>query len=172
MVCQCKPSSDGRMGCRDECLIRMLNIECVKGTCPCWDLCSNQQVIYNLNFECKYNFIFFTYFCRCLICLLMRLDKKNMLERVISISISWHWMAVRLVCPLNTPFGWDKQHFISDFRLSLCIVFVLILIQMLINNILFQVIFVSEKLVIGVGYDCNPMVFAVDGIGSWYNSEF
>ena len=115
----------------------------------------------------KYNFIFFTYFCRCLICLLMRLDKKNMLERVISISISWHWMAVRLVCPLNTPFGWDKQHFISDFRLSLCIVFVLILIQMLINNILFQVIFVSEKLVIGVGYDCNPMVFATDRIRSY-----
>lgn len=27
--------------------------------------------------------------------------------------------------------------------------------------------FVSEKLVIGVGYDCNPMVFAADGIGSW-----
>lgn len=27
--------------------------------------------------------------------------------------------------------------------------------------------FVSEKLVIGVGYDCNPMVFAADGTGSW-----
>ncbi|KAL7612569.1 hypothetical protein Lser_V15G08541 [Lactuca serriola] len=36
----CKPSLDGRMGCRDECLNRMLNIECVKGTCPCGDLCS------------------------------------------------------------------------------------------------------------------------------------
>ncbi|XP_023731848.1 histone-lysine N-methyltransferase ASHH2 [Lactuca sativa] len=43
MVCHCKPSLDGRMGCRDECLNRMLNIECVKGTCPCGDLCSNQQ---------------------------------------------------------------------------------------------------------------------------------
>ncbi|KAL4585592.1 hypothetical protein LXL04_010215 [Taraxacum kok-saghyz] len=30
-----------------------------------------------------------------------------------------------------------------------------------------DVMFVSEKLVIGVGYDCNPMVFAVDEIGSW-----
>jgi len=24
----------------------MLNIECVQGTCPCGDLCSNQQVLY------------------------------------------------------------------------------------------------------------------------------
>ncbi|CAH1436839.1 unnamed protein product [Lactuca virosa] len=30
-----------------------------------------------------------------------------------------------------------------------------------------RLFFVSEKLVIGVGYDCNPMVFAADGIGSW-----
>lgn len=43
MVCHCKPPLDGRMGCQDECLNRMLNIECVKGTCPCGDLCSNQQ---------------------------------------------------------------------------------------------------------------------------------
>ncbi|KAI3821314.1 hypothetical protein L1987_08878 [Smallanthus sonchifolius] len=43
MVCHCKPPIDGRMGCRDECLNRMLNIECVKGTCPCGELCSNQQ---------------------------------------------------------------------------------------------------------------------------------
>ncbi|KAK9049221.1 hypothetical protein SSX86_031812 [Deinandra increscens subsp. villosa] len=43
MVCHCKPPIDGRMGCRDECLNRMLNIECVKGTCPCGDFCSNQQ---------------------------------------------------------------------------------------------------------------------------------
>ncbi|KAL5993096.1 hypothetical protein ACLOJK_014017 [Asimina triloba] len=43
MVCQCKPSFDGSLGCSDECLNRMLNIECVKGTCPCGDLCSNQQ---------------------------------------------------------------------------------------------------------------------------------
>nr|GEV16299.1 actin-related protein 2/3 complex subunit 1A-like [Tanacetum cinerariifolium] len=30
-----------------------------------------------------------------------------------------------------------------------------------------DVMFVSEKLVIGVGYDCNPMVFAADGTGLW-----
>ncbi|TYJ95719.1 histone-lysine N-methyltransferase ASHH2 [Cucumis melo var. makuwa] len=43
MVCHCKPALDGRLGCGDECLNRMLNIECVRGTCPCGDLCSNQQ---------------------------------------------------------------------------------------------------------------------------------
>ncbi|KAG8389773.1 hypothetical protein BUALT_Bualt01G0013400 [Buddleja alternifolia] len=43
MVCHCKPSSDGRMGCGAKCLNRMLNIECVKKTCPCGELCSNQQ---------------------------------------------------------------------------------------------------------------------------------
>ncbi|XP_071692179.1 histone-lysine N-methyltransferase ASHH2-like [Rutidosis leptorrhynchoides] len=43
MVCHCKPPLDGRMGCREECLNRMLNIECVKGTCPCGESCSNQQ---------------------------------------------------------------------------------------------------------------------------------
>uniref|UniRef100_A0A1D1Y970 Histone-lysine N-methyltransferase ASHH2 n=3 Tax=Anthurium amnicola TaxID=1678845 RepID=A0A1D1Y970_9ARAE len=43
MVCQCKPPLDGSMGCGDECLNRMLNIECVSGTCPCGNLCSNQQ---------------------------------------------------------------------------------------------------------------------------------
>lgn len=43
MVCHCRPPVDGRMGCRDECLNRMLNIECVKGTCPCGEFCSNQQ---------------------------------------------------------------------------------------------------------------------------------
>ncbi|GJR66977.1 actin-related protein 2/3 complex subunit 1A-like protein [Tanacetum coccineum] len=35
-----------------------------------------------------------------------------------------------------------------------------------------DVMFVSEKLLIGVGYDCNPMVFAADGTGLWYSSEF
>lgn len=44
MVCHCKPPQDGKMGCADGCLNRMLNIECVRGTCPCGDLCSNQQV--------------------------------------------------------------------------------------------------------------------------------
>ncbi|KAG6388642.1 hypothetical protein SASPL_150074 [Salvia splendens] len=43
MVCHCKTPSDGRMGCGAECLNRMLNIECVQGTCPCGELCSNQQ---------------------------------------------------------------------------------------------------------------------------------
>ncbi|KAL8467061.1 hypothetical protein ACS0TY_035953 [Phlomoides rotata] len=43
MVCHCKPPSDGRMGCGPKCLNRMLNIECVEGTCPCGELCSNQQ---------------------------------------------------------------------------------------------------------------------------------
>ncbi|PKI42478.1 hypothetical protein CRG98_037151 [Punica granatum] len=43
MVCHCKPPLDGKLGCGDECLNRMLNIECVQGTCPCGDHCSNQQ---------------------------------------------------------------------------------------------------------------------------------
>ncbi|KQJ99871.1 uncharacterized protein LOC100838109 [Brachypodium distachyon] len=43
MVCNCKPPQDGRMGCRDGCLNRMLNIECTKRTCPCGEYCSNQQ---------------------------------------------------------------------------------------------------------------------------------
>uniref|UniRef100_A0A2P2L0A5 Histone-lysine N-methyltransferase ASHH2 n=1 Tax=Rhizophora mucronata TaxID=61149 RepID=A0A2P2L0A5_RHIMU len=43
MVCHCKVPLDGGPGCGDECLNRMLNIECVQGTCPCGDLCSNQQ---------------------------------------------------------------------------------------------------------------------------------
>ncbi|XP_057773185.1 histone-lysine N-methyltransferase ASHH2-like [Salvia miltiorrhiza] len=43
MVCHCKPPSDGRMGCGAKCLNRILNIECVRGTCPCGELCSNQQ---------------------------------------------------------------------------------------------------------------------------------
>ncbi|KAH9624060.1 hypothetical protein KSS87_001821 [Heliosperma pusillum] len=43
MVCHCKPPVDGTLGCGSQCLNRMLNIECVHGTCPCGDLCSNQQ---------------------------------------------------------------------------------------------------------------------------------
>ncbi|RLM79668.1 uncharacterized protein C2845_PM12G17070 [Panicum miliaceum] len=43
MVCNCKPPQDGRQGCRDGCLNRMLNIECVKRTCPCGEHCSNQK---------------------------------------------------------------------------------------------------------------------------------
>lgn len=44
MVCHCKPPKVGQLGCGEDCLNRMLNIECVRGTCPCGDLCSNQQV--------------------------------------------------------------------------------------------------------------------------------
>ncbi|KAF5749066.1 histone-lysine N-methyltransferase ASHH2 [Tripterygium wilfordii] len=36
-------AKDGWLGCGDQCLNRMLNIECVQGTCPCGDICSNQQ---------------------------------------------------------------------------------------------------------------------------------
>ncbi|CAL0319436.1 unnamed protein product [Lupinus luteus] len=43
MVCHCKPPQEGKLGCGDECLNRILNIECVHGTCPCEDRCSNQQ---------------------------------------------------------------------------------------------------------------------------------
>ncbi|KAI9097499.1 hypothetical protein K1719_025270 [Acacia pycnantha] len=43
MVCHCKPPLKGQLGCRNECLNRLLNIECVQGACPCGDLCSNQQ---------------------------------------------------------------------------------------------------------------------------------
>ncbi|EEF42093.1 huntingtin interacting protein, putative [Ricinus communis] len=53
MVCHCKLPLDGRLGCRDECLNRMLNIECVRGTCPCGDLCSNQQVLDMHTYEAR-----------------------------------------------------------------------------------------------------------------------
>ncbi|KAL6215044.1 hypothetical protein ACLB2K_014475 [Fragaria x ananassa] len=43
MVCHCKLPKEGQLGCGEDCLNRMLNIECVRGTCPCGDLCSNQQ---------------------------------------------------------------------------------------------------------------------------------
>ncbi|TYI28635.1 hypothetical protein ES332_A05G258200v1 [Gossypium tomentosum] len=43
MICHCKRPPDGNLGCGDECLNRMLNIECVQDTCPCGELCSNQQ---------------------------------------------------------------------------------------------------------------------------------
>lgn len=43
MVCHCKPPSEGRVGCGDGCLNRMLNIECMQGTCPSSEFCSNQQ---------------------------------------------------------------------------------------------------------------------------------
>ncbi|CAH9101764.1 unnamed protein product [Cuscuta europaea] len=43
MICHCKPPSDGRIGCGNGCLNRMLNIECVPGSCPSGEQCSNQQ---------------------------------------------------------------------------------------------------------------------------------
>ncbi|XP_010533983.1 PREDICTED: histone-lysine N-methyltransferase ASHH2-like [Tarenaya hassleriana] len=43
LVCQCKAPPCGRLGCGDDCLNRMLKIECVQSTCPCGDNCSNQQ---------------------------------------------------------------------------------------------------------------------------------
>ncbi|KAF3337732.1 histone-lysine N-methyltransferase ASHH2-like isoform X2 [Carex littledalei] len=43
MVCNCKPPQNGGIGCRSQCLNRMLSIECIKGMCPCGELCSNQQ---------------------------------------------------------------------------------------------------------------------------------
>ncbi|KAL1214561.1 Histone-lysine N-methyltransferase ASHH2 [Cardamine amara subsp. amara] len=43
MVCHCKPSAVGRSGCGEECLNRMLNIECLNNTCPAGVSCSNQQ---------------------------------------------------------------------------------------------------------------------------------
>ncbi|KAH9300569.1 hypothetical protein KI387_012152, partial [Taxus chinensis] len=45
MVCHCKFPEDGSPGCcGEDCLNRSMNIECVPGTCPCGDLCSNQRV--------------------------------------------------------------------------------------------------------------------------------
>ncbi|KAL3513728.1 hypothetical protein ACH5RR_026445 [Cinchona calisaya] len=44
MVCHCKPPSESQVGCGDGCLNRMLNIECIQGTCPCGEFCSNQQL--------------------------------------------------------------------------------------------------------------------------------
>lgn len=43
LVCQCKPPEDSRLGCGDGCLNRLLNIECIPGTCPCGEKCSNQR---------------------------------------------------------------------------------------------------------------------------------
>ena len=38
---------------------------------------------------------------------------------------------------------------------------------MLNNSLKFQVLFVSERTVIGVGFDCNPMIFVADETGLW-----
>lgn len=40
------------------------------------------------------------------------------------------------------------------------------------HMVFFQVLFVSERMVIGVGFDCNPMVFAADERGIWYVKSF
>eukprot|EP00899_Mesostigma_viride_P020227 jgi/Mesvir1/28205/Mv04757-RA.1 len=42
-VCQCRRPPPGRHGCGEDCLNRTLLYECVTKTCPCGDLCSNQQ---------------------------------------------------------------------------------------------------------------------------------
>lgn len=33
---------------------------------------------------------------------------------------------------------------------------------------LIKVLFISERMVIGVGFDCNPMLFTADDTGLWY----
>lgn len=43
MVCQCAPKS-GEVACGEDCLNRMLNVECLPQQCPCGSLCTNQQV--------------------------------------------------------------------------------------------------------------------------------
>lgn len=42
--CHCKRPSDASLGYSDQYLNWMLNEECLKRTCPCGELCSNQQV--------------------------------------------------------------------------------------------------------------------------------
>jgi hypothetical protein len=44
MVCQCKTPADGEVACGENCLNRMLSIECLSQQCPCGTKCSNQQV--------------------------------------------------------------------------------------------------------------------------------
>lgn len=63
MVCHCNPPQEGKLGCGDECLNRILNIECVQGTCPCGDHCSNQQVYKLLIFLIK-NILLFGLFVK------------------------------------------------------------------------------------------------------------
>nr|KAJ0191369.1 hypothetical protein LSAT_V11C800438520 [Lactuca sativa] len=50
-------------------------------------------------------------------------------------------------------------------RRKRCLIYLLMRLDK--KNVLERVIFVSEKLVICVGYDCNPMVFATDKIRSY-----
>ncbi|ORZ25848.1 hypothetical protein BCR42DRAFT_314758 [Absidia repens] len=41
-ACHCLPPANG-VGCGDDCLNRMMFIECDPSTCPCGELCSNQR---------------------------------------------------------------------------------------------------------------------------------
>nr|XP_024365673.1 histone-lysine N-methyltransferase ASHH2-like isoform X2 [Physcomitrium patens] len=43
MVCQCAPPKPGEVGCGEDCLNRMLNVECLPQQCPCGPFCTNQQ---------------------------------------------------------------------------------------------------------------------------------
>ncbi|KAG0625352.1 hypothetical protein M758_2G047800 [Ceratodon purpureus] len=43
MVCQCATPKPGEVGCGEDCLNRMLNVECLPQMCPCGSLCTNQQ---------------------------------------------------------------------------------------------------------------------------------
>ncbi|XP_002980990.2 histone-lysine N-methyltransferase ASHH2 [Selaginella moellendorffii] len=43
LICLCKPPKDGSPGCGEDCLNRMVNVECSPDTCPCGERCSNQQ---------------------------------------------------------------------------------------------------------------------------------
>uniref|UniRef100_A0A7I4BUC1 Uncharacterized protein n=1 Tax=Physcomitrium patens TaxID=3218 RepID=A0A7I4BUC1_PHYPA len=43
MVCQCAPPKPGEVGCGEDCLNRILNVECLPQQCPCGPLCTNQQ---------------------------------------------------------------------------------------------------------------------------------
>ncbi|KAI9304731.1 hypothetical protein BJ944DRAFT_163042 [Cunninghamella echinulata] len=42
-ICQCQKSTDDSLGCGEDCLNRMMFIECDPATCPCENKCSNQQ---------------------------------------------------------------------------------------------------------------------------------
>ncbi|KAI8099537.1 uncharacterized protein BX664DRAFT_363434 [Halteromyces radiatus] len=42
-VCQCSPPKEGGRACGEDCLNRMMFIECDPSTCPSGELCSNQR---------------------------------------------------------------------------------------------------------------------------------
>ncbi|KAJ7514756.1 hypothetical protein O6H91_23G058100 [Diphasiastrum complanatum] len=43
VICHCKQPADGSPGCGDDCMNRMVSMECVPEICPCGEACSNQQ---------------------------------------------------------------------------------------------------------------------------------